>query len=186
VPNGFRPSAAAFRRAVAAGFDLEELRRTDPTSFRMFSAEEACLTSVELAEQVGERFFEVFPGRDLFQVPDAVVGRVRLLAFLPLDREEEQRWEDELAVLATRWPEGQVYFRVVEDLRGTTRELALPVPPEAWIGAPVVVGPFDDEASAEAFGRSATADGPLGFDLFVLGPGWICDLYLADDPALGG
>jgi hypothetical protein len=185
VADAFRPTAAAYRRAAAAGFELDQLRDTDPTSFRMFSAEEVCLTSVELAEQVGERLFATFPDRDLFQLPDAVVSRVRLLAFPPLDREEQQRWEDELAALADRWPEGPVYFRVVEDLRGVTRELALPVAPDGWAGEPVVVGPFDDRAAAYAFGRSATADGPLGYDLFTLGSGWICDLFLADDPALG-
>jgi hypothetical protein len=177
----FRPSAAAYRRAAAAGRDLDELRRSEPQTFRLFSAEEACRTSTALLVDVGDAFFAAFPGRDLYQLPDAVPERVRLLAFPPLGRDEARSWEHVLAALAGRWPQLPVYFRVVEDVRGVQRELALPLPPEDWRGQSVVVGPFADRAGAEAFGRRATADGTLTFDAFALDERWVCDLFTADD-----
>lgn len=179
-----RPSAAAYRRAAAAGLDLDELRGSDPQRFRMFSAEEVCLTSVEIVERVGEAFFALFPERDLFQLPDAVPGRVRLLAFPPLDRDEFARWDERLAALSGGWPDLPVYHRSVEDWRGLHRELALPVPPGAWRGQPAVVGPFAAEVEAADFGRDAVTGTSLGYDVFPLEDGWICDLFLADDPDL--
>ena len=169
---------------MAAGLDLDALRHSDPQQFRMFSAEEVCTTSRELVEGVGETFFELFPDGDLYQLPDPVPGRVRLLAFPPLDGEAGVLWDERLPSLPARWPQAPVYCRTVEDVRGVVREVALPIAPDDWNGQPVVVGPFRSEEEAAAFGRTAAEGTTLGYDVFPLEQLWICDLFLADDPDL--
>lgn len=181
----YRPSAAARRRAAAAGIDLDALRTSDPQRYRIFCAEEVCVASDTLQRTVGEHFFALFPERELYALPDASSGRVRLLCYPPLDSAAFERWDERLAALPRQWPGLPVYNRTVEDVRGLRRELALPRAPDAWRGEAVVVGPFDSEAEAAEFGRSATADGALAFDLFPLGSVWICDLFPLDSADLG-
>ncbi|MEJ2287913.1 MAG: hypothetical protein P8Y02_04560 [Deinococcales bacterium] len=174
------PSAALRSRAEAEGIDLEALKREAPADYMALNAGEVLLAAAELAHLAGGMLLAAFPGREIFRTP---AGRSeRLLAFPPLDDEELERFDALLAPLVDRpeWSARHAYYREVNDARGKRRELGLPLVPDAYREGDAVVGPFPDEAAAEAWGREHV-DAPRVHDPFAMNGRWFCDVFRADE-----
>lgn len=147
----------------------------------MLNAVDLLEISPDLEARVGEVFFAVAPGHDLFSLPGA--GRLRLLAFPPPGRDALARFHAglerlvETPDLAAR----HVYFREVKDRHGERRELATPRRADAWLGEETLVGPFADASAAHAFGRrKAMGEGALTYDVLSYRGAWFCDVFRAD------
>lgn len=178
-----RPSALARERASRAGLDLEALKTEAPDQYRMLNAEEIVRVSPELAEAAAEMVWDAFPDREIYRVPSG--SQERLLAFPPLDAEAFARFDDAAADLVARpsLEEALAFFRTVRDLRGTRRELMLPVPPDTWRGDPALVGPFDSEEAAEAWPVGRLPSG-LRSDPVPYRGRWFCDVFAGDEDLL--
>lgn len=178
-----RPTALARERAARAGLDLEELKRTAPERYRMLNAEEIARVSPELADAAAAMVWDAFPEREIYRVPSGSLER--LLAFPPLDDAALARFDDAAADLVARpeYEEALAFFRTVRDLRGTRRELMLPVPPEAWAGDARLVGPFDGEEAAKAWPAGRLPDSLLADPLPYRGR-WFCDVFPSDEDLL--
>lgn len=171
-----RPSDAVRRRAEAEGIDLEELKRSDPQRYGMLNAGEALRAHPELADLAASALAVAFPERSLFEAaPDAMV---RVLVFPPLSEAERRRFDALLAPLTDRpeWRARHAYYREVRDVRGTRHELGLPAAPAAYHGGDGMVGPFADQADADAWAREHVAP-PRVHDTVVLGGAWFCDVF---------
>lgn len=188
VPDDVRrhaPSDLARSRARAAGMDLEEVRRAAPDRYRMLNAEEVVRVAPELVDAAAALVHETWPDRQLFRLP--VQGGERLLAFPPLDDEAFARFDDAAAELVARPSFGDAYafFRTVSDLRGTHRELLLPIAPEAWSGEPALVGPFASQQAAEAWPAGRLPDELMADPIPYRGR-WFCDVFRSDEELLFG
>jgi hypothetical protein len=178
--RGHRPSERARRRAERAGLDLERLRREAPDRYRMLNAEELVRVSAELADAAGGLVFEAFPDRRVYRVPGRPAER--LLAFPPLAAEQLQRFDEAAARLVTRTPyaEAHAFYRTVNDLRGTHRELMLPTPPDAWAGEATLVGPFPSQEAAEAWPAGRLPPELIADPVPYQGR-WYCDVFRSDE-----
>lgn len=174
-----RPNEEARRRAEADGIDLEALKRDDPERYRMLSAGEVLRAHPELDALAGSALAALVPERRLYRVDGG--GWVRLLAFPPLDAAEQERVDGLLARLPERpeWRARHAYYREVHDVRGRRRELGLPSAPDAYAGGDALVGPFPDEAAADAWARGAVAP-PRTHDTLHHAGGWFCDVFVGD------
>jgi hypothetical protein len=174
------PSAALRARAEAEGIDLDDLKRKAPVDYMALAAGEVVRAAPDLAQLAGAMLLAAFPGREAFRVADG--RRERLLAFPPLSADELERFDALLAPLTDRpeWRERHLYFRQVDDARGLRRELDLPQAPDGDLEDDAVVGPFVDEAGADAWGRQHVRP-PLVHDLFLMDGRWFCDVFRADD-----
>ena len=181
--RGHEPSGGARRRAEQAGLDLERLRREAPDHYRMLNAEELVRVSPELAEAAGQLAFEAFPDRSVYRVPSRPAER--LLAFPPLSTEELARFDEAAAQLVAGAPyaEAHAFYRTIDDLRGTHRELMLPTPPDAWAGEPGLVGPFESQEAAEAW-PAGRLPRELMADPVPYQGRWYCDVFRSDDDLL--
>ena len=178
-----RPSASARERAGRAGLDLEELKRSAPDQYRMLNAEEIARVSPELADAAAAMVWDAFPEREIYRVPSG--SQERLLAFPPLDDEAFARFDDAAADLVARpeYEEALAFFRTVRDLRGTRRELMLPVPPDAWAGDACLVGPFPSEDAAKAWPAGRLPPALLADPVPYRGR-WFCDVFPGDEDLL--
>lgn len=175
-----RPSALAKERASRAGIDLDELKREAPDRYRMLNAEEIARVSPELAQAAAEMVWAAFPEREVYRVP--MGAHERLLAFPPLDGEAFARFDAAAAELVAR-PEYEaalVFFRTVRDLRGSRRELMVPVPPREWRGEPALVGPFESEEEAGRWPAGRLPDSLLADPVPYRGR-WFCDVFESDE-----
>ena len=179
------PSALARRRAERAGMDLESLKRDDPDAYRMLNAEEIATVSPELADAAARLVWDAFPERSIYRVPAPDAGPERLLAFPPLDAEAFARFDEAAADLVARAEYGAAYafFRTVNDLRGTRRELMLPTAPDAWAGEVALVGPFPDREAAEAW-PAGRLPKELVPDPVPYRGVWFCDVFRSDEDLL--
>lgn len=187
IPDDLRghvPSALARERARAAGVDLHALKREAPDRYRMLGAEELVRVAPELADAAAELVAGAWPQRRVYRVP-ATRATERLLVFPPMDEEAFARFDDEAAQLVARpgFSEALAFFRTVRDLRGTHRELLLPVPPEAWAGEPALVGPFDDQQAAEAWPAGRLPPELIADPVPYRGR-WFCDVFRSDEELL--
>lgn len=182
IPPDHEPDEAVRRRAEAAGYDLDRLRREEPATYRILNAAPLLRTSPELMDAVGEAYFAAAPHGELFSLPERE-GLVWLSAFPPPDPALLETLDERLAQRVAQPPlVGRgAYYRVVEDLRGVRRELALPTPPDAWDGhRETVVGPFAGRDEADRWGRDhVMGRGELTFDAVRLGDAWYCDVFSA-------
>lgn len=178
-----RPSALARERASRAGLDLDDLKRDAPDQYRMLNAEEIARVSPELAEPAAAMVWDAFPERKIYRVPSG--SQERLLAFPPLDMAGFARFDDAAADLVARpeYEDAYAYFRTVRDLRGTRRELMLPVPPDAWPGDVAMVGPFESEDAAKAWPAGRLPPSLLADPVPYRGR-WFCDVFLSDEGLL--
>lgn len=178
-----RPSALARERASRAGLDLEALKAEAPDRYRMLNAEEIARVSPELAEAAAEMVWEAFPEREIYRVPSG--SQERLLAFPPLDDEAFARFDDAAAELVARpeYEEALAFFRTVRDLRGTRRELMLPVPPDAWRGDAALVGPFESEEAAQSWPAGRLPPSLIGDPVPYRGR-WFVDVFASDEDLL--
>ncbi|MEX2502299.1 MAG: hypothetical protein WD336_07975 [Trueperaceae bacterium] len=179
------PSNLARRRAERAGMDLDALRSEAPDRYRMLNAEEIASVSPELADAAAQVVWDAFPDRAIYRVPAPDAGPERLLAFPPLDAEALARFDDDAADLVAK-PEFEAvhaFFRTVNDLRGTRRELMLPTPPDAWAGEIALVGPFATQAEAEAWPAGRLPDQLIADPVPYRGV-WFCDVFRSDEELL--
>jgi hypothetical protein len=181
-----RPSEKTRRRAEAAGIDLEALKRSDPERYAMLNAQPLLYAPTVLLSTLGAEVLERFPGYRLFEMLARREGEACLLVFPPLDEDELVQLDTALAQLATRedFAGHYAYYREVNDFRGQRREFGIPLAPEAWGGDEgVMVGPFDDQAEAEAWGhRNVTARGKLVFDSVPHAGKWFLDVFSGELP----
>lgn len=177
------PAPAARKRAEAAGLDLMELKRSDPQRYKMLNAAVLLRVAPALSEAASNVFFAAFRHYDLFELPSDE-GLMTLLTFPPLTAAETKRLDDALGRLAAlpAFAELHAYYRVVSDRQGEHRELALPVEPAAWAGeVNRLVGPFNSQAAAEAWGEARVrGSGNLIYDAVPQAGAWFCDVFAAD------
>ena len=189
VINNHELTPEVRRKAEAAGIDLDALKRSDPTTYAMLSAQRIVRVSPQLKEVAGRALFTAFPQHQIFDLPrDGALLELRI--FPPLTPEEVARLDDALAALAAQAPlvAAHAFYRVVSDTAGEHRELALPVSPDNWQGqAGVMVGPFASQVAAKAW-SDAHVDTASGLVSDVLpyassrGEAWFCDLFRGDTP----
>ncbi|MEX2541299.1 MAG: hypothetical protein WD314_05800 [Trueperaceae bacterium] len=173
------PSRAAIRRAREAGFDLAALRSDDPQTYRMICSVPVLRTDAEL-RGLAEGPLQVALGdQHLFEAE--VQDGILIMAFPGPDRSQLQRLDDLLAAVVEEEARRRFgYFRVVQDRSGTRRELALPTEPESWSGRDTMVGPFADEAQAEAWAAShVNARSGATYDVLRYAGAWFCDVFSA-------
>ena len=180
----YEPTSVVRRKAEAAGIDLDALRQSDPATYAVLNAQRTVQVDRELIEVAGRALFDAFPERQIFDTPQGAPGSetLSLLIFPPLGSDELMRLDSVLAELATLTSAQHAFYRIVTDTAGERRELALPVAPEAWRGqAGVMVGPFESEAAAKAWGEAhVDASSSLVSDVLPYHKAWFCDLFQGD------
>lgn len=180
--EAYEPDEALRRRAEAAGVDLGGLKREDPTAYMAACAAPLVRTDARLVEAVWGVVGRILPEHQLFRLPLVTPQTdTELRVFPPPTRGERRALDDALGTLVDQPPLGEqrVFYRVVEERGGSRRELAWPLPPSAYrAGTLGLVGPFEDEAAAGAWGE-AHADPRSGvvFDTLPYGGAWFCDLF---------
>jgi len=174
-----RPSEAEERRAAADGVDLEALKREAPVEYMVRNAASVLTVAPALAHLAAGMLLAAFPEREVFRSEGDDYERV--LAFPPLTPDELRRFDGLLVPLVERpeWRSRHAFYREVNDVRGLRRELGLPQAPGDYDGTVAVVGPFDDEGEADAWGR-ASVTSPRTYDPFPMNGYWFCDVFLAD------
>jgi hypothetical protein len=155
------------------------MKQEAPQAYMALNAGEALRAAPELADLAGSLLLAAFPEREVFRAASG--ARERLLAFPPLSQDELARLDRLLAPFVERrpWRARNAFYRQVSDVRGSVRELALPLTPEAYRDGDAVVGPFTDAASADAWGRGKVAP-PRVHDVFRMNDAWFCDVFRAD------
>jgi len=134
-----------------------------------------------LIEVVASLFWATFPDRRLGRSEPDADGRVALRTDAPWPPAVAERWRSALEELL-RQPfarSGGAYLREVRDRAGRRDELALPVPPDAYRGGAWLVGPFRDEAAADAW-AGHTLRPPWVGDVHRHGDDWYADVFLGD------
>lgn len=124
----------------------------------------------------------LLPEHQLFQVPLVTPQTdTELRVFPPLTRAERRALDDAFGQLVGEGPyrEQRVFYRVVEERGGARRELAWPLAPSAYrAGTTGLIGPFEDEAAARAWGEAhAERRSGVVFDTLPYGGAWFCDLF---------
>jgi hypothetical protein len=141
-----------------------------------------------LVETVAQLLWVAARDRQLAAAPVDEAGLVPLLLDAPLDAREAAAFEAGLEALLRESSErGRgTYLREVRDRHGVRRELGVPVEPGAWRGEATLVGPFSDEAAAEAF--LSTLLPPLLGDVQRSGGSVYVDAFRIDEegPGEGG
>lgn len=142
-------------------------------------------THPDLLETVAQLLWAAAPQAQLMHDDPDEAGLVPLYLRAPLPEHQQAAFERGLDALLAEPRERRrgTYLREVRDLRGRRRELGVPVAPAAWRGAAVLVGPFPDEAAAEAWHRDALTPPWLG-DALPHAGAWYVDVFPGDDEAL--
>ena len=175
-----RPSEAVRRQAEATGLDLESLKTADPLTYAAVNAVALVRTDAQLAAQVNAVLAQTSPHAQLFTVPlTSVQTDTELRVFPPLQKRELDAFDDALGNVATQT--GGLFYRTVADAMGERRELAWPLAPGSWQTGTALVGPFADEAAANAWGQSHI-DPRAGFvyDALPYAGAWYCDVFRGD------
>lgn len=176
-----QPSDEVRRRARAAGLELDRLRSEDPDTYRMLCSTSVLRVGGALRQLVEAPLHAALPDQRLFE---AEAGeRVTVLAFPGPTRAQLERLDDLLALaVEDEVKRRHAYYRVVQDTAGVHRELDLPTPPESWSGEETMVGPFRDEAQANAWAeKKVDARSGATFDVIQYAGGWFCDVFRAGD-----
>jgi len=141
---------------------------------------EALRASADLADIAASLLLALFPDRQLYRSEHG--GLKLLLVDPPLGVGDAARLERYLHELVARpeWRARHAVVREVRDRGGVRREVRTPVPPAAYGVGEALVGPFDDEASADAWGAEHA---PPGFDhdAVRMAGAWLCDVFAAGD-----
>ena len=72
---------------------------------------------------------------------------------------------------------GDLFFRIIQDVRGERRELQRAIDPSEWQGIEGLVGPFSEEHAAEEWGSKSSQSTGLESDVFQLRGTWFCDVF---------
>lgn len=139
-----------------------------------------------LLELVASLFWAAFPRRRLLRVGEDRDGRVTLAVEAPWGEADGLRWRGALDDLL-RQPFarcGGAILREVGDRAGRRWELMAPRAPDAYGGGAWLVGPFRDEAAADAW-AAARLVRPWVHDVVPHAGGWYADVFIGD-PDVGG
>ena len=169
---GHSPSKVVLRRAEAEGIDLDELRKDDPQKYRILNSTPVADIATDVLEQVAEQLHNVFPDIQIFQIPDNSSEVTRLFSFPVADA---AKLDGVLASFAAK--HGDLFFRVIQDVRGERRELQRALEPAGWQGIEGLVGPFLEQPSAEEWGAKYPGNAGFESDVFQLKGFWFCDVF---------
>ncbi len=176
-----QPSEAALRRAKQAGLELTELKETNPQHYKMLVAQNVLEVSVGLEQAASSVLVAAFRHHEIFRLEQG--SEVVLLIFPELNSKELERLETGLAKLADlpTFRAQHVYFRVTTDKTGEHRQFALPLAASQWRGQTNhLVGPFTDQAQAEAWGNTQVRPYNLIHDTVQQDGVWFCDVFLGE------
>ena len=158
--------------------DLEGLRESDPLTYAAINAVSLVRTDARLASQVNAALIPFAPHAQLFTVPlTNPQTDTELRVFPPLQKPELDAFDDALGVFVSTQP-GGLFYRTVGDISGEHRELAWPLPPQKWSAGTALVGPFSDEAEANAWGQDhIDPRSGLVFDALPYAGAWYSDVF---------
>lgn len=180
------PDEALARRAEAARIDLAALKAADPVSYMAACAGPLLRTDARLEGSLSGLVGRFLPEHQLFRLPLVLKQTdTELRIFPPLTRPERAALDDALGAFVSQQQEQglnqHLFYRIVGERSGERRELAWPTPPERSGGEAGLVGPFADEAAAEAWGRAhADPRGGMVHDTVPHGGAWFCDLFMGE------
>ena len=142
-------------------------------------------THPDLLQTVAQLLWAAAPEAELMHDDPDDAGLVPLYLRAPLREPQQAAFERGLDALLAEPSERRrgTYLREVRDLRGRRRELGVPVAPDAWQGGAVLVGPFPDEAAAEAW-RERTVTPPWLGDPLPHAGAWYVDVFDGEGEAL--
>lgn len=126
----------------------------------------------------------LFPDRQLYRgemggdTGGEMSGMTALSVDPPLGAEETARLERYLHELVERpeWRARHAVVREVQDRSGTRLELRTPIAPADYRAGEALVGPFDDESAADAWGAEHASDG-CAHDAIRMAGAWMCDVF---------
>lgn len=141
---------------------------------------EALRASSDLADIGATLLLALFPERRLYRSEHGASSV--LLVEPPLGASEAARLERYLHELVARpeWRARHAVVREVRDRAGVRREVRTPVPPTSYRVGEALVGPFDDEASADAWGAAHAPPGH-DHDAIQMAGAWLCDVFATGD-----
>jgi len=139
----------------------------------------------ELVEVVAQLLWAAAPQAQLLHDERDNDGLLPLYLREPLNASQAAAFERGLDALLQESGEQRrgTYLREVRDLRGRRRELARPVAPSAWRRTACLVGPFADQAAANAWTDGALPSGWFG-DAHPHAGAWYADVFRSDDDTL--
>jgi len=141
---------------------------------------EALRAGPGLADIAVSLVLALFPEHQLYR---AEAGDMSVIALdPPLDTEQTARLERYLHDLVERpeWRKRHAVVREVRDRGGTRLEVRTPTAPAEYVAGEALVGPFDDEAAADAWGAEHVAGG-FGHDAIRMAGAWLCDVFDAGE-----
>lgn len=141
---------------------------------------EALRAGPGLADIAVSLLLALFPEHDLYR---AAAGDMTSLSLdPPLGAEQAGRLEHYLHQLVERpeWRARHGVVREVRDRTGTRLEVRTPAAPAEYRGGEALVGPFEDEAAAEAWGADHAGTG-YGHDAIRMAGVWLCDVFDAGE-----
>ncbi len=174
-----KPSSKALAKAKADDLDLIALKETNPTEYKIRTAQDILWTSENFVEMASHVFFATFPHHELFRHPN----QVSLLAFPELSSKDLKRWDDALGrlVLHPKYAKDYLYYRVINDKKGELRQLDLPIDPRDWQGQiNALVGPFETQQEAEYWGENRVKHQQFIVDTVPYIEAWFCDVFSAE------
>jgi hypothetical protein len=173
------PSENLRRRAEQAGLNLDELKIANPQHYKMLAAQHILEVSAELEASASNVLTAAFRHHEIFRLEQA--SSVVLLIFPALADKEIDKLDKAAAQLieTPTLKNSYAYFRVVTDKQGEHRQLELPLSPSAWQGQlNRLVGPFNNQAEAEAWGEEHARPQQFVFDTLPYNGAWFCDVFL--------
>ncbi|MGL4608360.1 MAG: hypothetical protein ACRCYY_01565 [Trueperaceae bacterium] len=176
-----QPSKEARLRALQANVDLETLKETDPSQYKMFAAQRLLDVSPGLEPLASSTLFAAFKHHEIFKLEGLYT--ITLLIFPELSEKELERLDNALSKFITTpsHKTTSAYFRIVTDKNGEHRQLALPLRPEAWQGQTnILIGPFQNEVEANAWGNETVRTHNLLHDAIPHAGTWFCDVFVAE------
>jgi hypothetical protein len=173
-----KPSDAARQRAERGNLNLEQLKETNPTHYKMLVAQNVLEVSPELEQLAGDILLAAFKFHEVFRLEH--LPFITLLVFPDLTEKDLERLDTALANLTElpKFKTQHAYFRIVTDKEGEHRQLALPLVPERWAGQKnILVGPFTNQGDAEAWGDETVRPQHLIHDAIQFSNLWFCDVF---------
>jgi hypothetical protein len=176
-----KPSGAAKQRAERGNINLEQLKETNPTHYKMLVAQQVLEVSPELEGVASDVFAAAFRYHEVFRLEHPPF--VTLLVFPELTAKDLERLDTALAKPPElpKFKAQYAYFRIVTDKEGEHRQLALPLAPERWAGQKnILVGPFANQADAETWGDETVRSHNFIHDAIQYEGSWFCDVFASE------
>ena len=173
-----KPSDVARQRAERGNVNLEHLKETNPTHYKMLVARHVLEVSSELEQLASDVLSAGFRHHEVFRLEHSPF--ITLLVFPDLTEKDLERLDTALAKLPElpTFKARHAYFRIVTDKEGEHRQLALPLAPENWAGQKnVLVGPFANQADAERWGDETVRPHQRIHNAIGFSEVWLCDVF---------